>query len=198
MYFNNKTYFDQERNMRVIADQPAPKKRKKGVKKKAQKKDKVDMKKLKSLFGQDIIVKLLLAIVDKKNEGPKLKNERNRTTKMKVKKTSGRGLGLATPAQVKKERQQEEKKRRVEEATKKKPGETDIDVLQRLIQEVAVGNDPASLEYLKRNTIPPELRRSLGNISTLAEAYFSQSITQQQKKKIRTANCKTSNKRSWW
>ena len=184
MYFNNKSYFDQERNMRVIAEQPKPKKRKKGVKKKKGKNDKVDMRKIKSLFGQDVIVKLLLALVDKKNEGPKLKNERNRSTKMKVKKTSGRGSGLATPAQVKKERQQEEKKRRVEQATKKKAGETDIDVLQRLIQEVAVGNDPASLEYLKRNTIAPELRRSLGNISTLAEAYFSDSITQQQKKKL--------------
>ena len=154
------------------------------LKKKKGKNDKVDMRKIKSLFGQDVIVKLLLALVDKKNEGPKLKNERNRSTKMKVKKTSGRGSGLATPAQVKKERQQEEKKRRVEQATKKKAGETDIDVLQRLIQEVAVGNDPASLEYLKRNTIAPELRRSLGNISTLAEAYFSDSITQQQKKKL--------------
>ena len=54
--------------MRVIAEQTKPKKRKKGVKKKKGKNDKVDMRKIKSLFGQDVIVKLLLALVDKKNE----------------------------------------------------------------------------------------------------------------------------------
>ena len=183
MYFNGKTYFNQDTNMRVVGDQRNPPPRRKGVKRKKVKKKKdgkVDMKKLKSLFGSDIIVKLLLSLVDKKSQGPNLKKEGKKVQSMRRSK----GANFQSAASVKKDRLAVEKAARVEKATQKAPGETDVDVLNRLIKEVAVGGDPASLAYLKANTIPPELRNLIGQISVLGEAYFDKNLTPDKKKTL--------------
>ena len=189
MYFNGKTYFNQDTNLRVVADQRNPPPRRKGVKKKktTKKKDgKVDMKKLKSLFGSDIIVKLLLSLVDKQSRGPNLKSEgRKQLGEGKVKKMrKAKGANFQTPGALKKERAVADKKRRVDEASILKPGETQEDVLNRLIKEVAVDGDPASLAFLKANTIPPELKKLIGKMSVYGEAFLDKDITPAKKKAL--------------
>ena len=190
MYFNGKTFFNQDTNMRVVGDQRNPPPRRKGVRKKKitkKKGGKVDMKKLKSLFGGDIIVKLLLSLVDKQSRGPNLKSEgRKQLGEGKVKKMrQARGGGsFQTNAQVKAERAKQDKERRIAQASVIKPGETQEDVLNRLIKEVAVGGDPASLAFLKANTIPPELRKLVGKMSVYGEAYFDKDITPAKKKSL--------------
>ena len=189
MYFNGKTYFNQDTNLRVVADQRNPPPRRKGVKKKktTKKKDgKVDMKKLKSLFGSDIIVKLILSLVDKQSRGPNLKSEgRKQLGEGKVKKMrKAKGANFQTPSALKKERAVAEKKRRVDEASILKPGETQEDVLNRLIKEVAVDGDPASLAFLKANTIPPELKKLIGKMSVYGEAFLDKDITPARKKAL--------------
>ena len=186
MYFNGKTYFNQDANMRVIADQRNPPPRKKGVKKKRvvkKKGGKIDMKKLKSLFGSDIIVKLLLSLVDKKSQGPNMKKESKKEKVRGMRKARGGG-SFQTPGQVKAQRAKEDKERRIAQASVLKPGETQEDVLNRLIKEVAVGGDPASLAFLKANTIPPELRKLVGKMSVYGEAYFDENITPAKKKSL--------------
>jgi len=190
MYFNGKTYFNQEQGMRVVGDQRNPPPRRKGVKKKVVKKkgkgEKVDMKKLKSIFGSDIIVKLLFSLIDKKAQGPNMnKTERGKgkeAKKMRIRK-AGAG-GFQTSKQVKLDREKESKRLRLEEAGKKKKGETDEEVSTRLLREVAIGSDPAALAYLQANSIPPALKRNIGNLTVLSEAYFSKDITLSEKKKL--------------
>lgn len=190
MYFNGKTYFNQDTNMRVVGDQRNPPRRRKGVRKKKVKKKggKIDMKKLKSLFGGDIIVKLLLSLVDKQSRGPNLKSEGRKQLgegKTKGKKMRrAKGGNFQTSAALKKERATEDKKRRVEVASVLKPGETETDVLQRLIKEIAVDGDPASLAFLKANTIPPELKKLIAKMSVYGEAFLDKDITPAKKKAL--------------
>ena len=185
MYFNGKSYFNQEQNMRVIRNQKNPPPRRKGrTKKKVIKRkvdSKVDMRKLKSLFGSDIIVKLLLSLVDRKAQGPNLKKERKtRPKSMRI----SRGGNFQTSKQVKVDRDKREKMARVEKASIKAPGETDEDVSLRMMKEVIAGDNPAVSAFLQANKIPRELRRLQGNLVVLGEAYFDKKTTGQDKKAI--------------
>jgi len=178
--------------MRVLADQRNPPPRRKGVRKKRvrKQKGKINMKKLKSLFGGDLVVKLLLSLVDKQSRGPNMKSQARKELGegkvRKMKKAKGGG-SFQTPAQVKADRAKREKEERIKKASIVKPGETSEDVLNRLIKEVAVGGDPASLAFLKANTIPPELRKLVGKMSVFGEAYFDENITPAKKKSIERA-----------
>ena len=178
--------------MRVLADQRNPPPRRKGVRKKRvrKQKGKINMKKLKSLFGGDLVVKLLLSLVDKQSRGPNMKSQARKELGegkvRKMKKAKGGG-SFQTPAQVKAERAKRDKEERIKQASIVKPGETSEDVLNRLIKEVAVGGDPASLAFLKANTIPPELRKLVGKMSVFGEAYFDENITPAKKKSIERA-----------
>lgn len=183
MYFNGKTYFNQEVNMRVVADQRNPPPRKKGVKRKKvikKKGGKVDMKKLKSLFGSDIIVKLLLSLVDKKARGPNMVKEGK---KIKGMRRRG-GANFQAPGQVRKEREKRERQARIAKASIKQPGETDEDVSLRMMKEVIAGDNPAVAAFLSANKIPPELRRLQGNLAVLGEAYFDSKTSAKDKKAI--------------
>ena len=185
MYFNGKSYFNQEQNMRVIRNQKNPPPRRKGrTKKKVIKKKvdgKVDMRKLKSLFGSDIIVKLLLSLVDRKAQGPNLKKERKGKSKSMRR---AKGGNFQTSKQVKQDRDKRDKIARVEKASIKAPGETDEDVSLRMMKEVIAGDNPAVSAFLQANKIPRELRRLQGNLVVLGEAYFDKKTTGQDKKAI--------------
>mgnify|MGYP005807018905 CR=1 FL=1 len=190
MYFNNKTYYSVENNMSVMSDQINNKKpRRKGVRKKVKKKGgKVDMKKLKTLFGSDIIVKLLLSLVDKQSRGPNLKSQSRKELgegKSKGKKMRrAKGGNFQTGAALKKERDKKDKELRVAQASIKKPGESNEDVSLRMMKEVIAGDNPAVAAFLQANQIPPELRRLQGNLAVLGEAYFDSKATSKDKKAI--------------
>ena len=188
MYFNGKTFFNQETNMRVVANQRNPPVRRKGVKKKKIKKkgEKINLKKLKSLFGNDAIVSLLFTLIDKQSRGPNMKSQgRKELGEGKVRKMrQARGGGLPTGKQTKIDRDKKEKRERIDRASIKKPGETNEDVSLRLMKEVIGGDNPAVAAFLQANQIPAELRKLQGNLAVLGEAYFDSKTTAKDKKLI--------------
>ena len=150
MFNNSKLYFQSDPLLPILEEGPKPKPRKKGKKKK---KSKSEIQKAKKLYGDDIIMKLLLMLLGKeknkkKQDEDKKKKKSKLDTKFKgMRRAKGGGGGFQSASQVAKARKLAEKEEKEKRDKERKEAELRAAAIPQ------AGEDPADTQQRVVNTL---------------------------------------------